>query len=580
MAQQRRTNENQSTSLPSFEVMANGVVLPEQLQLLSLNTTTELNKISSATLYFADGDPASGTFPISDESTLNPGVEIEIKLGYEGNNATVFTGLVIKQRIQLKEDKSILEVKCKDKTFALTQVQNNKVWEEVTDSDVIEEIANNQDISNEVESTSLTHEKLVQYASTNWDFIVSRAEANGLVVATENGELKIFKPDLGQSAALSLAYGATILEMDTELDGSNVFSKEKKEAWSYANQESISKEADVENNNNIGNVSASDVASALAQQENKAAYSNIYVQEELDALTDGALLRAELSRIKGTVKSQGFADIQPGQLLELNGVGEKYNGNAFVSGVSHVVANGNWVSAFQLGMSAEAHLEKFDLKPKSQTVLPVTTGLEYATVIELEQDPAGEDRIKIKIPNFGEDGNGIWARIAAPDAGENRGFFFRPEIEDEVIVGFVNNDPRSPIVLGMLNSSAKPAPIVASNDNHEKGIITRSEMKILFNDDQKSIVIETPAGNKIKLSEEDETILIEDQSGNKLEMTSDGILIDSSSDVNIKSSGDLTLEGTNVTITANAEFKASGSAGAELSTSAVAVLKGSLVQIN
>jgi len=50
--------------------------------------------------------------------------------------------------------------------------------------------------------------------------------------------------------------------------------------------------------------------------------------------------------------------------------------------------------------------------------------------------------------------DGIWARISTLDAGKQRGTFFRPEIGDEVIVGFLNDDPRYPVVLGMVNSSA------------------------------------------------------------------------------------------------------------------------------
>ena len=63
-------------------------------------------------------------------------------------------------------------------------------------------------------------------------------------------------------------------------------------------------------------------------------------------------------------------------------------------------------------------------------------------------------------------------------------------------------------------------------------------------------------------------------------MDSGGISLESKGDITIKATGNLSLEGTNVNHKANARFKAEGSAGAEVSTSAVAVLKGSIVQIN
>ena len=132
----------------------------------------------------------------------------------------------------------------------------------------------------------------------------------------------------------------------------------------------------------------------------------------------------------------------------------------------------------------------------------------------------------------------------------------------------------------MLNSSAKPAPITASDDNHEKGFITRSEMKVLFDDDKKSISIETPAGKKIVLDEDAGSIVVEDDNSNIITVDSSGIAIESASDINLTASGDVNIEGTNVNIKANAQFKAEGSAGVEMSSSATATLKGSLVQIN
>lgn len=158
--------------------------------------------------------------------------------------------------------------------------------------------------------------------------------------------------------------------------------------------------------------------------------------------------------------------------------------------------------------------------------------------------------------------------------------FFRPEIGDEVVLGFLNGDPRDPVILGMLNSSAKPAPITAADDNHEKGLVTRSEMKLVFNDDEISVKLETPKGNILTVSDQEGAILLEDENGNKITMNADGITLESAADVNITASGDVNIEGTNINVSASAQFKAEGSAGAEVSSGATATLKGSLVQIN
>ncbi|NQU52332.1 MAG: type VI secretion system tip protein VgrG, partial [Bacteroidetes bacterium] len=236
----------------------------------------------------------------------------------------------------------------------------------------------------------------------------------------------------------------------------------------------------------------------------------------------------------------------------------------------------------QFGINSKWFSETVEINdaPASGLVSAVN-GLQIGIVTQLENDPDGEDRIKVKLPIVDNQSEGIWARVSTLDAGENRGSFFRPEIDDEVIVGFINGNPKDAIVLGMMNSSAKPAPITATDDNHEKGFVTRSEMKVIFNDDEVSMTLETPNGNKIVISDADGGIKMEDENGNFIEMNSDGITIESASAINYKSATDMTIEsGTSLDIKAGTQLKAEGAAGAEVSTGAIAVLKGSMVQIN
>src|SRR5690606_9189119 len=125
-------------------------------------------------------------------------------------------------------------------------------------------------------------------------------------------------------------------------------------------------------------------------------------------------------------------------------------------------------------------------QPLAGALMPPIQGLHIGVVTKLEDDPQGEDRIMVRLPTIDSADEGIWSRISTLDAGKNRGTFFRPEIGDEVIVGFINNDPRFAVILGMCNSSEKSAPLATSDDNHEKGYVSRSEMKMIFNDEKKT----------------------------------------------------------------------------------------------
>ncbi|MEO6540310.1 MAG: phage baseplate assembly protein V, partial [Ferruginibacter sp.] len=161
-----------------------------------------------------------------------------------------------------------------------------------------------------------------------------------------------------------------------------------------------------------------------------------------------------------------------------------------------------------------------------------------------------------------------------------RGSFFRPEVGDEVIVGFIDNNPLHAVILGAVHSSKNASPVTPADDNHIKGIYSREKMKWQMDDEKKEMLFDTPAGNKILISEDKKGITLEDQNGNKMVMNDSGIEITCSKDFIVKASGDIKLEGTNAEIKANAQYKASGGAGAEISSSAVTNVKGSMVNIN
>ena len=267
----------------------------------------------------------------------------------------------------------------------------------------------------------------------------------------------------------------------------------------------------------------------------------------------------------------------------LQGFGDRFNGKAFVSSVYHEISpNQKWFTHLGIGLDPKLIAYTYDdiQDAPAAGLLPAIKGLQVGKVTMLQDDPDGEYRVKVVIPMIKAEEEGIWARLAQIDAGDGRGSFFYPEIEDEVIVGFINEDPRDAVVLGKLYSSAKAAPLEPSDDNHEKGIFTRSGMRILFNDEIVSLKIDTPNGNQIFISEEDGSILLEDENSNRFQMSSEGIELESNSNIQIKASGDIIMEGTNIELKASAGLNAEGGASAAFTSSGNTEIRGSIVQIN
>jgi Rhs element Vgr protein len=521
-------------------------------------------------------------FDWSNQDLFVPGKEIEISAGYDSNNESVFKGIIVKHAIKSSSGTaSVLSIECKATAIKMTVGRESKYFYDSKDSDVFEEIISDYSIETDISDTGTTHAELVQYHCTDWDFVLSRTEVNGKICLIEDDKIKIVDPDYNQEPVVHLTYGATIIEFEAEMDARFQYNDVKSKAWDYGNQEVIEVDAAEPGIEENGNLTATDLAEVIGLDSFSLQHGGKADSAELQAWADAQQLRNRMAKIQGRVKIQGMAKVKPGNLIELEGVGDRFNGNVFVSAVRHQIAEGIWHSDVQFGFNPKWFTDKFEVSHKEASGLfPAIKGLQIGVVTQLEGDPDGEDRILVRMPIINPDEQGIWARVASLDAGENRGAYFRPEIGDEVIIGFINDDPRQAIVLGGLHSSAKPAPITASDDNHEKGIITRSEMKLLFDDDKKSILIETPNGNKIQLSEDDGSINIEDENGNNILLSSDGIKMESPGDINIKATGDVNIEGLNVNLKANVQLTAEGSAGAELSAGGSTVVKGSIVQIN
>jgi Rhs element Vgr protein len=579
----------EAAGVVSTTILVEGVQISDTIQILSIVVGKEANRIPTATITLADGEASKQTFDISNQQHFVPGKKVEIKLGYSSQEDTVFKGIVTAQRLKLRQSGSFLTVECKDEAVKMTLDRKSKYFREQKDSDVMEELVGNYGLSSDVEATSLQHKELVQFDSTDWDFLLTRCEANGLFCFANDGKVKIAKPEAGSSPVLSIAYGTTILELDVEMDARHQFKAVKSTAWSHAEQAVVEAESNEPALSNPGNLSYNELADAVQVETFMQRHSGKVSEPELKGWADARLMRQRLAKTCGRAKFQGFAGIAPGDVLEIEKLADRFEGKVWVSAVRHEVADGNWLTDVQFGLRPTWFFEKQDIRPPAAGgLLPPVNGLQIGIVTKLEDDPDGEDRIQVRLPLISPDDEGIWARVATLDAGENRGSFFRPELNDEVLVGFLNDDPRHPVVLGMFNSSAKPAPHQPKDDNHEKGFVTRSEMKVWFDDDKKIMTLSTPAGNKLELNEDEKAIKLEDQHGNKITMDQDGIKIESTKDIVLKATADIKAEGVNIEQKASASLKAEGSASASfkgngsmtVESGGVTTVKGAMVQIN
>ncbi len=162
----------------------------------------------------------------------------------------------------------------------------------------------------------------------------------------------------------------------------------------------------------------------------------------------------------------------------------------------------------------------------------------YSAVVIDNIDPHNLGRVKVQLPQIGDSdqrGHEAWARLATLMAGQNRGTWFVPDVNDEVLVAFEAGDVKRPYVIGSLWNVANVPPESMDTNNNKKLLRSRNGVKITLDDQsgQESFVVETPGGQKITLKDGPGSIEIVDSNGNSITLETAGVTVNASAKVTI-----------------------------------------------
>ena len=575
-------------------VYVNGSKLKDTFSLVSASVRLALNRIGKATLKFNAGNMDAQTFDESDNALFKPGNSIRLDAGDTDKEETLFEGSIIGVRILTGKDfRSYMVVECRDNAYPATQGRKNRIFEKQKDSDIIKEVLGGYG-SVDVDATQYQHPALVQYYCSDWDFALSRADACGLFVFADGSKIKVKKPEVSGSPVLTVTFGEDLTAFDLELTADDQFTQYEAVSWSPKEQKAVKVSASSPSLNKQGDL----------QPKNLAAGDSLLLQTDapteekaLKQWADGMALKAGLARYQGSVSFYGSAKVKPGCLIELKGLGKRFNGNLFVGSVTHTIEDNEWLTEAGAGVSPMSITDEPDVvSPTASGFLPGLQGLHTAVVKKLDGDPQKEYRIQVELPWLDGKSKLLWARLATMYATAGMSTFFLPEPGDEVLVGFMNQDPTHPVVLGSPYGVKHKPPFEFEAKNNTKAIVTREKLRIEFDEEKKVITVATPGKNTLEISDDGKHIKLTDQHKNEITMDSGGITLSSAKDITLKAKGNITmdatmklsgtakqdasLEGLNVKVQAKIGASVKGNATAELSASGQTTVKGAMVMIN
>lgn len=552
---------------------------------LLIDVHEEIGRLARATVLLQNWNDDANAVKYSDGDSFRPGKKIEIHLGYESDLSPVFEGVIVGLGADfLPARQPVLRIDCRCKGVLLSGGRRSRVFEDSTDGDAVSAIAGDYGLSAEADAGP-QNAFLVQDGVSDWDFLARRARTLGMVLYVRGDTLAFRAANTSAEPAASLDYGATLLELRVDEALIDRVDKVTAAAWDPEGLQAATSDAGAADAT-VKNNGRPDLGKALSdagwpKRDERLAHAGAVGPDELDAVAKAGVERGALGHLYGRGRSHGLPQIRIDALLELRKLGARFGGKHYVTAVRHRLDSRSYTTEFQLGQPPP-------LRPHdTEAHCAAAERLALGTVDDID-DPNAWGRVRVLLPWLDGEISSVWARLALPAAGPDRGFFFIPEVGDEVVVGFFGGDARFPVVLGSLwNGRQAPPESLDAQKNAIRSIVSRAGHRLTFDDsdDAPKVVVKTKAEQTITVDDTSgsEKIELADKTGNKLTLDSKGITLEAASgaDVSIKASnGKVLFDAMQLEGKASASAKLQSSATMDLQASAMLGLTGGLVKIN
>ncbi len=554
--------------LTDFELKVSGTALSAEnaVKVLEIvvDSSTHLPAMCTVRLHDPEMTLVDGTtFDIGKELEVNmEGVEHYGDYSAQNSRTLVFKGEITALEPDFENNRTTLLVRAYDKSHRLHRGRKTRTFVEKKDSDLASTIAGEAGLTAQVDTTSITYPYVLQNNQTNMEFLLSRAQRIGYQVYSFNGNLYFKKGSWVQnSAATELELGTNLLSFRPRATAVQQHDTSSAYGWDVKTKAAITGASASASTSNLGGLTQTggDLAKSKFGGTAKADIVNIPVTsvDEAKALAQAAEDGINSEYLQAEGSCLGNAKVLAGSLVNIKGVGTKFSGKYYVTQAVHRWAtDSGYMTHFSItGRQPNTFSSLVQQNADQQGRI---RGVVVGIVTNLS-DPDDFGRVKVKFPWMpkadGADIESTWCRIASSMTGASRGMYFLPEVNDEVLVAFEQDDVAFPYILGGLwNKTDKPplaiGDAVASGKVKQRIIKSTSGHVIILDDTQGSEKITI----KDKTTKNEFTI---DSASNTITLTTDDKLtVTAKGAISIKSSGgDMTLEAKNVNVKAQQDVK-------------------------
>jgi phage baseplate assembly protein gpV len=583
-----------------LEARIGGRPIPDRFsaRLTSIEVVRAVFATGEVTMVFTveNDDPKAMGRTIDDLVTglaeLGPEVQIAAVDGRDRD--VVFSGELDSLALELgragDRDASRIVITGHDPTRRLSRTTGRwRTFHDMRASDIIGSILGDAGVDHRLDTigTYSVRPVVTQPGTTDWEFVCDLAQRHGLVVWTDRSAL--VAEEWGAGNHVELSWGSTLVEFSPELPLAGQTTRVSVHGWDSTQKQPIARTASVGRGPaidiNVTDTSVRSIADADARAR--------VIAEDVARRT---------FRARGVI-DPGDASIRPCTIVSVAGLGAELGGEHIVTKVTHHQRRDQgFTSTFEVGGGDAVGARSADVTPAPALAGRTASSAPFPgvvpAVVTASADVDGSPQARLRFSWLDSDPvDSGWARVAVPKAGRERGTYFTPTVDDEVLVAFEGGDFDRPVAIGSVWNAVDESPATTAVDPRDVTSITTTSGHVIRLVDgspgHEEVMIASGAGpltiaadGDIVLAGGDGKVIV---NGRDLEVDVDGDLrLHATNDVDLEAGGELKLRA-GVHASLEAAFSLQLDGGQKLEANAgmtnlrgasITTIEGALVRIN
>jgi phage protein D len=281
-----------------------------------------------------------------DRSKLNFGKEIGLRLGPGTPPVQLFSGRITALEAEYPAGGgSRIVVLAEDRLQDLRMTRRTRNFEDVSDADIIQQIAGEHGLEADVNATGPQHKCITQVNQSDLAFVRERARAVNAEVWVNEKKLQI-KPRTSQTGSpVELAYGAGLFAFQVRADLAHQCTELSVSGWDVANKDTIQETADssaVSGELGFGQDGGSILKTALGERKASVVHTVPLTSTEAQSIAKARYRERARRFVTGSAEAEGNPKIRVGTTVQLAELGDMFNGKYYVTRTVHLfdVASG------------------------------------------------------------------------------------------------------------------------------------------------------------------------------------------------------------------------------------------------